>query len=300
MNDLVQIGIDAASPHPFDNTQVLELFYQSSIGRSNYNAGLLTLTKRNAAGLTFSLNYTYSKSLDQTSLNQNGLADLVSSFFPNLDYGPSDFDRRHIFSGYGVYELPFGRGKRFLNSSGFVDRIAGGWFLSGIYVVRSGVPLTVSEGGQVFGGSDVLTTNVGAIPTQAPNFGNDIHTGVTGSNKVGVSGNPTTGGTGLNLFADPAAVLGNFRPIDLASDTRDGRGVLRGLPFWNLDVGVGKATRITERVRLQFSMDFINVFNHVVFNNPSSLSLQNPAAFGVLTTQNNNPRQLQAGLRLEF
>jgi hypothetical protein len=85
-------------------------------------------------------------------------------------------------------------------------------------------------------------------------------------------------GSGVNYFSDPEAAYKAFRPIRLASDTRSGRGSLRGFPSWNLDVALGKMTRLGERVRAGFTFEFFNLFNHVIFVNPG-LDLRIPQAF---------------------
>ncbi|MGH9817830.1 MAG: hypothetical protein ACRD6I_17295, partial [Candidatus Acidiferrales bacterium] len=89
----------------------------------------------------------------------------------------------------------------------------------------------------------------------------------------------------------------------LTQDTRSGFGVLRGLPHWNVDFSLGKKTTVTERVGFVFTFDFLNVFNHVEFNNPST-DLGDPSSFGVLNSQfggsQNGPRRIQFGLRVEF
>jgi hypothetical protein len=77
------------------------------------------------------------------------------------------------------------------------------------------------------------------------------------------------------------------------------RGVLRGLPYWNFDLSLAKRTPVREGVAFLFSADFLNAFNHLVFNDPT-LSVQDPASFGVISSQTNNPRAIQFGLRLEF
>jgi hypothetical protein len=122
---------------------------------------------------------------------------------------------------------------------------------------------------------------------------------VAGTNGIGTSGNPAAKGSGLNLFADPAQVFGSFRPILLSVDGRNGRDTLRGLSHWNLDVSVGKKTRVSEELAAVLTADFINVVNHVEFVDPV-LSLQTLATFGVLTTQYGTPRAIQLSLRLEF
>ena len=105
------------------------------------------------------------------------------------------------------------------------------------------------------------------------------------SNGVASSGNPNPAsgpkGTGLNLFSDPSAVFNSFRSVILSQDQRHGRNVLRGLRRWSLDMSLLKETKITERVRFTIGFDFLNIFNHPIFNNPT-LNLQTPANFGVI------------------
>jgi hypothetical protein len=116
---------------------------------------------------------------------------------------------------------------------------------------------------------------------------------------VGTDGDPANGGSGLNIFANPEATLADFRPIQVSKDARSARGVLRGLPYWNFDLSLAKRTPVREQVAFLFSADFLNAFNHVVFNDPT-LSMQDPASFGVISSQANSPRAIQFGLRLEF
>jgi len=110
----------------------------------------------------------------------------------------------------------------------------------------------------------------------------------------------------LNLFANPEAAFKSFRRILLSQDGRQGRAnYFRGPGFWNLDFRVAKETRIAERVRFEFSVDFFNVFNHVNLTAPS-LSLNSPANFGVFTSQVTPPnrtdgaRWIQFGSRISF
>lgn len=261
-------------------------------------APTITFRKRPSHGLQFDLNYTLSRSLDQLGSVQNSAGFFPSSFFPNLDYGPSFFDHTHIANLTWYYELPFGPGRRFSTGS-WVDKLIGGWFTGGILTAFSGAPLTVVQSTQVFGGGTTFSFGTGAIPITKPKFGNEVHRNVAGSGGVGTAGDPARGGTGLNLFANPEAVFKSFRPIRLSEDTRSGRGVLRGLPHWNLDFSAGKAIALTEAVKLRFSFDFFNILNRVEFADPP-LDLRNPADFGVLSAQFNQPRRLQFGLRIEF
>ena len=149
------------------------------------------------------------------------------------------------------------------------------------------------------------------IPTVNPNtFGNSVHGGVFGTSGIGTSGDPAKKGSGLNLFADPAAVFADFRNVQISKDGSTGRSnPLHGLPFWNLDSSLGKKTALTERVSLSIQADFFNIFNHVNFVDPS-LSLTSPASFGVISTQlvptsrdntlADGSRWIQMGLRVSF
>ena len=107
----------------------------------------------------------------------------------------------------------------------------------------------------------------------------------------------------MNLFGNPEQVFSSFRPINLATDFRQGRGVLRGLPRWQLDMSIGKSTRITEQVEFRFTADFFNIFNHVNFADPT-LNLNDGSSFGVITNQLINevyrPRTIQLGARVQF
>jgi hypothetical protein len=287
-------------PQPLSNLQVQRMWSGTDGGYSNYHAFFATLRMRPSGGLTFVLNYTLAKSLDDLGAVQNYPLEASSSFDHSIDYGPSFFDHRHVVTATWVYDLPFGRGTRFSSDNEPLNKAIGGWYFSGIFKAASGLPLTVAESNQAWGGGDTLGIAVsGAIPINSPNFGNSVHSGVSGSGGVGIDGNPATGGSGLNIFANPQTVLGDFRPIELSTDGRSGRGVLRGFPYWNFDLSMAKRTLVTERVAFLFSADFLNAFNHVVFNDPT-LNMQDPASFGVISSQANSPRAIQLGLRLEF
>ena len=91
----------------------------------------------------------------------------------------------------------------------------------------------------------------------------------------------------MNYFSNPSAVYNNFRPFILGVDQRTGgAGILRGPERYNLDLGLTKDTRITERIGAQLYVQAFNVLNHTMFNAPD-LNLQNPAAFGVINGQYN-------------
>jgi len=296
-----------AGRQAFNNYLAQTLFLRASTGESNYNALFVTLRKRFSSGLLYTVNYTFSRSLDQFGNIQNAANVMPNSFDLNAEYGPSPFDITHLFNITGLYELPFGKGRRFNLSNRVLDKVLGGWYLSNIFTAQSGDPLVVNEGPGVWGGSLFLGFNSGAIPTLDPSsFGNTVHSGVNGSNNIGTNGDPANRGSGLNLFTNPEQVLNSFRRVEISRDGRAGRAnPLRGLPRWNLDTSLGKKTTIAEKVNVTFAFDFFNIFNKVDFNNPN-LDLTNPRAFGVITSQFTPPsrtvgsRWIQFGMRIEF
>jgi len=307
------LGVDQqrlrANLVPFVNYISQTQFLRASVGRSNYNGVFVSLNKRMSRGLTFTVNYTISRSLDQIGAIQNAASVMPNNLDLDAEYGPSGFDNTHLFNARYLYELPFGRGRWIGTTNPIVDRLIGGWFLSGIFTAWSGDPLIVIQSGQVWGGTLFLGFNTAAIPTVNPStFGNSARSGVTGSNNIGTNSNPAppTRGTGLNLFSNPEAVFNSFRRVELGRDGRSGRGnPLRGMPRWNLDMSFGKKTQVHERVNVVFSFDFFNIFNHVLFNDPS-LDLRNSPAFGVISSQFTPPnrsegsRWIQFGFRVEF
>ena len=291
----------------YQNRQMFDLHMRTYIGESNYNGLIVTVRKRTSHGLTAQASCTFSRTLDQNISNQNQAGIYSNSYFPDVDYGPSLFDRTHIFNASYLYELPFGSGHR-LGAGSVGKRLFGGWFTSGILTAYSGLPLFVTESSQVWGGGSIFGFAVGMIPTADPSsFGNSAHYGVAGSGGVGTSGDPANKGTGINLFGDPAAVLGKFRNVQISSDGRTGRSrPLRGLPFWNLDFSLGKKTAITEKLSMSFSADFFNIFNHVNFVDPG-LNINQRASFGVISAQliptnrdTSGARWIQLGLRFDF
>ena len=215
----------------FNNYQSRGLSLRTTAGSSNYNALMVTLRKRQSFGLVYDLNYTFSRSLDQVGSLQNSGGVVPNSFNLDAEYGPSDFDLTHMFNGRWYYDLPFGRGPNTLH------RVLGGWYVSGVFTARSGAPLIVQQGAQVWGGGFTSVSATGAIPTVAPSsFGNSVNRDVTGSGGIGTNSNPAVRGSGLNLFANPEAVFNSFRPVLISQDGRTGRSnPLRGLQFWNLD-----------------------------------------------------------------
>jgi hypothetical protein len=173
------------------------------------------------------------------------------------------------------------------------------------------------EQGNAFDG--IISATAIPVGVQASSIGNSPHLGVNNSGTVGVNGNPANGGPGVNFFSNPAAVYNEFRPFILGVDQRSGgAGILRGMMRYNLDLGITKDTRFTERIGAQLFFQAFNVTNHMEWCDPGApcgapgLSLQTPQNFGVLNTQYNSAtlggsgasanytRIIQIGLRVSF
>ena len=296
MNVSRQLGLGLP---PYNNLQLAAILMASHGGVSNYHSMVATLRNRPWKGLQFDMNYTLANSQDQIGNTQNNLSLISTGFDPDVDYGPAQSDRRHIFNAIANYELPFGPDRRWSSRHGWVNAVIGGWYASGIYRAYSSLPLFVTD--NVAFGSLGAAANA-AIPLGDPDsLGAGVHSGVAGSGGVGTLGNPANPvpGSGLNMFEDPQAAFNAFRRIQLSRDTRPRAGTFRGPGFWNLDFRIAKDTQITKRVRWELSADFFNVFNHVNLGAPS-LSLNLPAAFGVFTSQTGDARVIQIGSRISF
>ena len=266
----------------------------ASIGYGNYNAGFVTLKMSDWHGLTLQQNFTYSKALGTVSVVQ------ATSGFTTVDpynigagYGLQPFDRKFVYNVFAVYEPPFFKGQH-----GVIGRLLGGWSFAPIFTAGSGLPLelnTTNGDGQAFGEADAnnFAADENAVLTCANNFGSSRHNNVAGSGGVGTAGN-------VNLFANPQAVFGCMHDPILGLDGgAGGAGVLRGMPFWNVDFQVKKNIHINERFSAEFQSIFTNVFNHDQLADPT-LSLASPQSFGVLSTQVNTPRSIEVGIRFRF
>jgi len=297
----------------YDSDQAGVEFIRTYIGFANYNAAIVTLSKRMSHGFTVSGNYTFSKALDDNLSNQNNAGFYSNSFNPSVQYGASQYDRRSVVNAYYQYDLPAGQGHRFHTGNAF-DKVIGGWYTSGIFSAWTGLPLRVSEGSQVWGAAN---TSIGVTDYMVPSgplpstgvyhhvannttCSNSIFSGTVGANVGGASG------TNLDIFSNPGAAYCDFNYIQLASDGRTGSGdPMRGLPFWNWDMRLGKTTAIGEKVKVGFSADFFNIFNHENFANPST-AFTSPATFGVITAtytppnRTNAGRWIEMGLRVDF
>ena len=232
----------AATRRPFTNiTSSLGFLDSMWNGYSNYNAGNVKLERRSSS-LALVTIYTWAKSMDDKSAaagvgGTNAFAGHMDEHNPRLDHGLSDFDVNHRFVTSFVYQLPFGRGKKFgANMNKAADLALGGWQTTGIVTFQKGFPFSVLANDN-FG---LLTTF-----TQRANL-------VSGCNPNGGFSKSIQEWFNTACFVQPLA--GQFGD--------SGRNIIRGPGINNWDLGLGKDFRFTERVAFQFRVETFNTFNH--------------------------------------
>ncbi len=295
-------------------TQLSSIQFINSLGHGNYNAAFMSFTAKDWRGLTARSNFTWGRALGTGSVNQASSSITVPdpyNFKSFGTYGVQPFDYKFVYSLLMLYQPPF-----FKNQHGLVGHVLGGWSIAPLFTWRSGIPERVNVGinaqafGEVYGGSNSANFEeaAGASPYTG---GSSANFNVTSSSSVGSAGNPAKGGSGINIFKDPAAVYAEFRRPILGVDTNSGgAGVIRGFGFWNLDATVSKDFRATEHIGGTLLFQITNVLNHFQPDDPfntssSNLNLDNPSTFGVVTNQFTTPngaqsRSMEFGLRLRF
>ncbi len=258
----------------------------ASIGHGNYNGAFVSLKVNNWHGITLQQNFTYSKALGTGAFVQATSAYTTNDPFNiNNMYGVQNFDRKFVYNVYALIDDPFYKGQH-----GLLGHVLGGWSIAPVFAAGSGAPVYcfTNTNGQSFGAADgaSFSSNEQCIFTGAHPYGSSLHN--------------NAGDGAFNAFADPAGLFSTVRNPILGLDTGTGGvGVIRGLPYWNVDLRVVKNIKVFERVGLEFQYVVTNVFNHPVFFD-ANLDGTNSDGFGVISGQGNNPRQMQFGIRLTF
>ncbi len=297
---LTNYDFGVGQARPLDPMQFVLDNITTDGARANYNAMFISVRK-STASWTMNANYTWSHSISNIAGTGNYVGQQYVFYSPptpfdfNSGTASANGDRRHVFNVSWYYVLPFGKGQRYASGNGIWDRVIGGWYSSGVWTWETGLPSCVIADGD-YGAFTGNTCAVGASF-----FGQtDRHDGVLGSGGIG-----TATKTGINLFADPAAVYNAFsRPL-LSANNRPVQEEFNLPRSWNLDLGIGKNILATERFRIVFTAELFNAFNHPLFGTnltpgSSALDLNNQSRFGVITAASNAPRQVQLGLRFEF
>jgi len=278
---------------------------QASIGTTNYQSGQLILRHPSSHGLQADFSYTFAKSMDLGSdaeragggsynpgsfTGYNTFSQILDAFHPKKNWAVSDFDIRHLVTADWVYELPFGHGRHFGSSSnGIIEGIIGGWQLTGLARITSGLPFGAQVGAGWVTSWDYQSFLVkkGPVP---------MHKHVIP-------------GEGPEAFADPDALSACIEvtsscPIRYAIPGETGtRNAFRGDGFFGVDSGLNKSWHLYERSTLKFGWEVFNVSNTPRFDTNPNTSLQSvwgSGDFGVYSKVLGNHRIQQFSLRLDF
>jgi hypothetical protein len=301
------------------NTGVADLLFNGA--RYNYNALQIEFRRRFSQGISFQANYTFSKDLTNAIGTSQALTDtaLDNNRF-ELEYMRADFDQPHIFNFNGIYELPFGKGKHWLNDSNVMDKIFGGFQASTIIRYGTGRPITIVDPRGTFNRAARAarqTANSSLTKDQIKNlFGRfekdgvlyyinpavlsisqskDPATGVVTTTSRATNGPGQTPFAGQVFFNVPAGQVGNLE-----------RSIVNGPKQFTMDVSFVKKVAINERMRLEFRGEAFNVLNHNNYLLPLTIDI-NSGTFGQLTpglseqsSGFDSPRRLQFAIRFEF
>jgi hypothetical protein len=247
---------------------------------SSYHALQLRLQQRFAHGFTLLGSYAYGKSIDNGSGIRTSDGDSLTPsdvYNLQLERGLSAFDFRQRFTGSWLYDLPIGKGQRFMNVGGIANAILGGWQFGGILTLQDGFPLTALCGpGNIQGGGGVCYPDATGI---SPNFENR-------SDKKRERFFNTA------AFVDRSPGGPQFRYGNAARNTIIGPGII------SFDASANKKFAFSESKYLEFRTEFFNLPNHPIFN-PPGRQLRT-SDYGVITSTKIDSRQIQFGLKLVF
>lgn len=257
---------------------------------STYHALQLQIERRLSAGLTFQAGYTFAKSLDTRSFDpaftvvgsggvQSAGSTPADIFNRRGNYALSDFDRTHSFQTYWLYELPFGRGKRFGGSAPAVlDRIVGGWQISGFGTIAGGRPFSVYSGFTTFNSVVQSFANCNGCSRQ--------------------TGSVFDGPGGVKWYLNDAEI-GQFSSPGLGAQGNTGRNFLRGPGSVGFDASILKRTAINERWNVEIRADMTNFTNTPVFGFPTASTAS--TLFGrIRDSVISGSRKIQLGAKINF
>ncbi len=317
-NDLLERSV-AQALRPFPQYGAINNRLESQ-GQSFYNGGKIDLQRRFTNGIQFGASYTYSKLITDAASDLYGGSALTGVLQDPADrrslrsISPDDVKHNFVFNY--LLELPFGKGRKFLNKGGIVDRIVGGFQISGIQRYRSGTPITVFIAGgrrdflDVIGYGGNLRPNLTGQPFYAgstpirinpsnPNSPFDlervqyINTGAFAAPKVYAGTSAPIGSAAYAAYyANPQDFLGTAAP------TFDN---FRTKPFFTEDLSIIKKTRITETIYFEIRAEFFNLLNRSRPAGPEA-NLDAGINFGVAGyfSDIDQPRRIQLGARFVF
>lgn len=260
--------VNARRPFPFYGSDTL---YGTDLGRNNYNALQIKAEQRFEQGFAFLGSYTWSKTIDNGTDGWY-IGNPQNAYDLHSERGVSNSDRTHILSLSAIYELPFGRGKRWLQS-GPMSYVLGNWQLNAIGIAESGTPVRLF------------------IPGDVANIGNHVKS-YERPNLVGNPhlNNPTSAGWfNTAAFAVPVLSFGNA-----------GRGIIRNPGYPNADLSLFKNFPFREAMNLQLRLEAFNAFNIMTRGSVDGNASTGNRTFGRITNIGSTPRILQFGAKFYF
>lgn len=254
---------------------VSQVYDSSGYLSSEYNSLQIAFNRQFSKGLMLKGAYTWSHAIDFTDDDGWAEMDWYGSQF-SRNRATAGFDRTQVFQLGWVYELPFGKGKAYVNT-GIASKIIGGWQFSGIESCYTGLPYTITANGTSLNAPDQTQTAEQVMATV-----------------------PYVGGIGPGAYYyNPAA----FAPVNFVGYGNVGRNTIRGPGIWNTDVDVSRDFALTERVKMQFRTEFYNLPNTSHFGSASGGAPfdtnVNDAAFMQITSSYGE-RNIRFALHLQF
>ena len=242
------------------NCLVGDIRYATNLGDSHYNSLQSHMTMRSWHGLNSSVSYTWAHFLSDIGALTVGSTTMNARCY-RCEMASDPSDRKHVLVLNHVYELPFGRGHQWL-TTGIAGQVVGNWQIDGIWSVMSGTPVSATL---ATGVSNTASSGTGA---ERPNCAAGINANLpSGSRTINDWFN-------LNAFSIPQAyTFGNCGPY-----------IIRGPNYFNIDTGIHRNFRITERVNLTLRAEMFNTLNHVNFSNPNA-QIGGPTAGQISATQ---------------
>jgi hypothetical protein len=259
--------------------------FRKNDSNSTFHAMQLSARRAFQQGWLLSANYMWSHSINDGAVGGGEAVPPQNVNCRACDKANSDQDVRSVFNTSVVYALPFGAGKRFLSSPGFLRSVFGNWQLSGIGTARSGLPVNVT-----------VDRSNSSLPD-----GNSVSGYERPDVVAGVSLTPPGGQTPAQ-WINPAA----FATPANGTWGNTGRNIVRGPNLWQIDAALAKTFTLTERIGLECRAEAFNIVNRAQYGSPLA-DISSPLNFGQITapvnqgaTGSGTPRQFQFALRLSF
>ncbi len=280
-----------------------------NVGNANYNSLQLSLAQRTRHGVSFNLNYTYSKEIDNTGSFRTGYAIPASAVTDGIARPQNALDRSlgsgetpQLLRAFGVWELPFGKG-HMGGDNRLVSALASGWALSGIFSYNSGAPLEITTGGCAAIGQGTC------MPSYTPGYSKSPR--INGGWGKGIT--PATAGS--HPFLDASAFTSPNETYQVGNVVRNGAYGLFGPGGFDLDSSLRRSFKIKDNVVFIFQADSFNVTNAVHFRIGSttvtptkvvagqtvnSIGTNTGSNFGTISGQSNSARDWQFSGRINF